>query len=220
VLAGDRFQPEADPGFSGWTTAFLDSGCTTNRNNPDQVVLTISSDFHSDVSWWVQQITAAVSTIRDKYSNVRSIALQPVVGGPGDSLCYQGSDVVRASFNDPFIDAGIDLVLASDDRGQLTAGARPEVRECSDFADALGHLADSAGEYVGNTVGAFYAQPPANRTARGTRQSGAVRAAHNVQPGLQVHHPQSPQWRVKQAARPPFGPTPTFTNPSEKRPAR
>lgn len=149
---GAAVQRWADPDYVGWSEP-LESPCQEGSTAPDRVVLTISGDFQSDPAVWASDIEAAVNTIRGKYPDLDQIVLQPVVGGPDHEACEADGGTVRASFNHPFIDQGIALVVG----GDIVAGASPEVRSCNDYADAKGHLVVSARGPIGESIGQFYA---------------------------------------------------------------
>ncbi len=108
-------------------------------------------------------IQAEIATIRAKYSNVREIILQPVVGGPNDGVYEFGnpSVPVHASVIHPTIEQAIAQVVG----GDVVAGMSPEVRTCADYADDTGHLCfpdfDSCGTLnargpIGTLIGDFY----------------------------------------------------------------
>jgi hypothetical protein len=159
-----------DPNDACWTSTFWGAPCDTNAENPDRVLLTISipSGFPT-VATWVTDIQTEVTNIINRYSNVRQIVLQPVVGGPGNSVCpFDGNvaDPVHASEIHPTIDAAIAQVVAADTTGIVVAGISPEVRTCADYADDSGHLCypafDTCGALdargpIGTTIGQFYA---------------------------------------------------------------
>jgi hypothetical protein len=167
-----------DPDFIGWNDpGALYSACVTNSTNPDRVVLNIAclagnvpcDPGNPSVAFWVTNVENEITTIRAKYSNVRQIVLQPVVGGPDDSICYfedDPADPVQSSLIHPNVDAAIAQVVAADPTGQVVAGFSPEVRTCADFADSAGHLCfpglnacgtvDARGP-IGTAIGEFYA---------------------------------------------------------------
>jgi hypothetical protein len=156
-----------DPNYVGWTDpADLYSPCTTNSSNPDRVLLTISVPSGiPTLDWWVTNIQGEIATIRAKYSNVREIILQPVVGGLNNGVCYfDGNlgDPVHASIIHPTIDQAIAQVVG----GDVVAGMSPTVRTCADYADDTGHLCypnfDACGTLnargpIGALIGDFYA---------------------------------------------------------------
>jgi hypothetical protein len=161
--AGVQWQ---DPNFAGWTAPnALFSPCTVNSSNPDRVLLTISVPSGlPTLSQWVTDITAEVATIRSKYSNVRQIILQPVVGGPNNTVCYLNGVPVHASQEHPTIDQAIAIV--AQDAPDLAVGFSPTVRTCADYADTTGHLCYpnfkncrtlNARTPIGQTIGNFYA---------------------------------------------------------------
>jgi hypothetical protein len=145
-----------DPSFSGWTSTPY-SPCAQNADNPDRVLLTISVPSGiPTLNWWVTNIQAEIATIRQKYSNVREIILQSVVGGPSNSVCYfngNRADPVHASVIHPTIDQAIARIVG----GDVVAGFSPTVRSCGDYADNTGHLVPGARPAIGTTIGQFYA---------------------------------------------------------------
>ena len=143
----------ADPNFGGWTDGVASASCASGSANPDRIVLTISGEFHSDVAWWHDQIAQAVANARARYSGLRTIYLQPVVGGPNHAACYVGGNQVRATYNEPYISQAITRLV---NEGVGVWGANPLVQSCSDYADDIGHLADSGRVSVATSVGAFY----------------------------------------------------------------
>ncbi len=144
----------ADPNYVGWTDDSNQAdGCAQNASAPDRALLNISDDFHTDVSYWVQQTNAAMTNLRQKYPSVRTIILQPVVGGPNGSQCTFNGSVVRASFNFPYINQAI---AQMNNGSTVVTGAAPTVRTCSDYADNIGHLTDDAKGPIGDSLGQFY----------------------------------------------------------------
>jgi hypothetical protein len=153
-----------DPNYAGWTDpSALYSPCTSGPI--DRVLLTISVPKGlPTVDWWVQNIRAEIATIRTKRPAMREIILQPVVGGPNNTVCYHGGQPVHASEINPTIDQAIAVVV--NDAPDIVAGFSPEVRTCADFADTPGHLCwpafDNCGSLnartpIGQTIGTFYA---------------------------------------------------------------
>jgi hypothetical protein len=143
-------QQWADPGYSGWRNQVL-SACTTGE--PDRLLLTISGEGRP-VEEWVAAIQAAVTTARAKFPSVEEVVLQPVVGGPNNSLCAINGETVRASSNHPVIDQAIAQITSG--TVGIRTGFSPEVRTCADYGDALGHLVDSANGPVGDSIASFY----------------------------------------------------------------
>lgn len=143
----------ADPESRMWTSADLYSPCAARADDPDRVLLTISDgEYLSDASAWAERIDAAVSTIRQKFPGVEEIILQPVVGGPDGGRCSEDGVTVRATFNQPYIAAGIQQVAG----GDVVAGAIPEVRSCDDYRDGIGHFKPDAKAPIGIEIGTFY----------------------------------------------------------------
>ena len=154
----------ANPNYNGWSGGALTTHCR-NGASPDRVVLNISGDYQTDPNWWAAETSQVISIVHSRYPNVRQIALQPVVGGPGGSRCPISSPdaklpFVRATFNYPYINQG----LAMDVGGDVVLGASPEVQSCSDYqaGDWAGHLQPGPAARVGASVAAFWAsQTPA-----------------------------------------------------------
>lgn len=142
----------ADPGFEGWGNRPA-SACVEGATAPDRVVLNVSGGFGTDEAAWVGQIERAVATVRQRVPSARRIVLQPVVGGPGGSVCesWLGGDV-RASVIHPVIARAIERVAG----GDVVAGPEPTVDSCRAYADPLGHLRSNAAERVGREIGAAY----------------------------------------------------------------
>jgi hypothetical protein len=143
----------ANPESSMWRRAMLYSPCAERSADPDRVLLTVSDDeYLSDAAAWADRIRAAISTIRLKYPNARTIILQPVVGGPNGAHCDVGGTTVRATFNQPFIEQAIHMVAS----GDVEVGAVPHVRSCADYRDDTGHLQSEAKAPIGTQIGEFY----------------------------------------------------------------
>ena len=147
-----------DPTFPGWTIAPF-SPCLQNAATPDRILLTISTPSGvPTLDWWVTNIRAEITTIRQQRPNARSIILQSVVGGPGGAICYFGdnpANPVHASVIHPTIDQAIAIVVP--DSPDLVAGISPEVSSCADYADNTGHLTTMGRSVVGQAIGAYYA---------------------------------------------------------------
>jgi hypothetical protein len=127
---------------------------------PERVILSISGPFGDDVNAWRQWIENSITNIINKVGvwdpktrrvpvpTVRTIILQPVVGGPAEQRCPAVRDrgvcagAVRASCQHPYIDQAIARVVSGWSRTdvKVMAGCSPEVRSCEDYGDSLGHL--------------------------------------------------------------------------------
>jgi hypothetical protein len=153
--SGSSIEMWADPTYQGWDNAVL-SGCTTG--SPNRLLITISGASRP-VGDWVTVIEQTVATARAKYPGVDQILLQPVVGGPGNSVCELQGERVRASENHPVIDEAI-TILTSAGSNDVVSGASPEVRQCQDYSDNLGHLVDSAEGPIGGAIAQFYLNMP------------------------------------------------------------
>ena len=143
----DRWQ---NSDYRGWTKP-VESPCT--EGPVDRVLLSVSGPYGDDVDAWSDAIEATLTTIRTLLPEVKTIVLQPVVGGPDHQPCPSGGTDVRASWQHAYIDEAIDRVVG----GDVHAGASPEVRSCDDYTDAVGHLTEDAAEAIGRTIGEVYA---------------------------------------------------------------
>ena len=159
---GAGIEEWSNPGFSGWNGEVKEP-CRQKANSPDRVLLTISGDLGMafriiDPQVWADEIDRAVTTIVSKYPGVLQVILQPVVGGPDDAICIssEGGEV-RASANHPVIDEAIAIVARSSSSPvEVVVGFSPNVTDCSDYLDKLGHLTDNGKDAVGRIIGAFY----------------------------------------------------------------
>jgi hypothetical protein len=153
-VGGGSISNWADPNYDGWTNDNnLVNGCDQDVNVPERALLNVSDDFHNDVNFWVTETTAAMNNLRHKYPSVQQIILQSVVGGPGGQQCTFNGNVVRASYNFPYINQAIRQMAG----GSVIAGIAPTVRTCADYADDIGHLTDDAKGPIGVTIGTYYA---------------------------------------------------------------
>src|SRR5215472_10388981 len=144
----------ADPNYVGWTDdAYQATSCSTNWNSPDQALLDVSGDYSNDPNYWAQQTQLAMTNLRNKWPTVRTIIVQPVVGGPGGGLCIFNGSVVRASYNFPFIIQGLQQLANG---STVVLGITPTVSSCNDYADNIGHLTDSAKGPIGVMIGNYY----------------------------------------------------------------
>jgi hypothetical protein len=156
-----------DPSYSGWSNP-IQSPCTSSSRTPDRVILNVTRDeYNNNVSVYVTDIRNAINTIRAKYPSVRQIVLQPVIGGANETACpWNGAqfNAVRASYNHPYIDQAINQTVG----GIVIRGIDQHVRTCGDYADDIGHLNSSAITPIGQSIGRYYAAPPAPATATAT----------------------------------------------------
>ena len=144
----------ADPAYVGWTTSALNGAwCTTGSGNPDRIVMNISGPTSTDVNQWHNDTLAAVQNARRLYPGIRTVYLQPVVGGPGHTTCTFNGVTVRASFNEPYISQAISRLVSE---GVGVWGANPLVHSCADYADDIGHLTPTGYGNAAVDVGAFY----------------------------------------------------------------
>jgi hypothetical protein len=184
---GSIDQWAAGAGFPGWDSQYLVSHCASNSNTPDRVVLDVTGDYRTDPTWWSTQAGLAITNIHRKYPSVRQIALEPVVGGPGGAQCpVPGGRPVRASFNHPYINQGIDRLLG----GDVVRGPDPTVRTCADYRDDTGHLVDDAQQAVGQSIAQFWtgggAPAPAAPPAPAPMPAGDGFCAPDESPGFNL----------------------------------
>jgi predicted esterase len=123
------------------------------------VVLNLAGFYESNVVDWVDAINATIDTVVLKLPSARRVVLQAVIGGPGHQLCTNGSQVVQASASHPYIDEAIAIVVAAraGTLPEVIAGISPEVRDCSDYDDGLGHLTRSGAVAAAQSIGNYYA---------------------------------------------------------------
>lgn len=91
-----------------------------------------------------QMLRDMVTTVRAKYPRVRQIFLQPLAGGPGGAICEVGGQPVRSAAGLAFVVEAITAVVG----GDVATGLIPEVANCSQFADAVGHLTAAGRRHV------------------------------------------------------------------------
>jgi hypothetical protein len=166
----------ADPNFGGWSPSALVSRCSQGSSTPDRVVMNVSGDYNADPNWWARQTHQVIQNIQARYPWIRSIALQPVIGGPGGSLCPTSDPAasqpwVRATYNFAYIKQG----LAMNTGGQVVFGASVEVRSCADYLDWAGHMVPDGYAAAGYAEAQFWASsspptpnsvPPTNTATR------------------------------------------------------
>jgi hypothetical protein len=167
--AGGNLDVWADPNADVWRAPITCTGspglcspCASGSTTPDRVILTATLNYFATTSTDVAaRLRAAIATIRQKRPSAQQIVLQPVVGGPSNSVCYltPGAQTsrVRASWNHPFLDQAILEVIH--DSPDLAMGPSPEVFRCEDYSDTTGHLdalPSAARGYVGGFVGAWF----------------------------------------------------------------
>lgn len=141
---GGAVERWAEASYPGW-----DEPVVSPCGEPDRVLLTISGRPRR-VDAWERAIREAVDTIRRRVPSAAELVLQPVVGGPANATCAVEGRPVRASVNHPDIDEAIDGL------GIGTVGASPEVRDCSEYADGLGHLTEDGSRAVATGLAAHY----------------------------------------------------------------
>ncbi len=147
----------SDPAYAGWGNKPV-SPCKERSGDPDRVVLSVSGPYGDDVDQWARKIRETVDVIRAKYKNVKRIVILAVVGGHEHHACAggRGGDAIRAARQHPKIEEAIARVVKEDKTGQLAAGPCVQVKDCSGFRDALGHLAPAATEPAGQAVAEFF----------------------------------------------------------------
>ncbi len=147
----------SDPNFAGWGNKPV-SPCKERSGDPDRVVLSVSGPYGEDVELWARKIRETVDVLRLKYANARRIVILPVVGGHDHHACPgpRGGQAVRAARQHPKIEEAIARVVREDKTGRLAAGPCVQVKACTGFKDALGHLASGAEEAAGKAVADFF----------------------------------------------------------------
>lgn len=145
----------ADPAYEGWNlgapATHLDSPCSDAT--VERVVLNLGSELLDELSPaedWAAAIDATVDTVRSKFPALRTIVLQPIVGGTAAALCN-----TQASRSHP---VQVQAAALAADGAQVIAGPDLQVTSCLAFADALGHLTHEGSRRTGPKVAACYAQ--------------------------------------------------------------
>src|SRR3954451_16713779 len=159
----------ASASYAGWGSGADPGGmpvspCTQSASAPDRVILDITHNEYltsartngDPVGYMENIISGFIAQARAHYPSVRSIVLQPVVGGPNHTTCPMSSAPeqggVRASYNPPHIHAAIVRLVG----GNVTMGYDSTVRTCADYNDWEGHLVPSASQPIGSAIGTFY----------------------------------------------------------------
>jgi hypothetical protein len=151
---GATLEDYRDPASPVWS-APLQSACPAGVA-VDRVVYNLGSfTFGDDLQVWTAALDETIVNIRTFHPAVRQIVLQPIIGGPGQALCFVGGEEVLASSQQPIAIEAIALVAG----GDVIAGPSPEVRTCADYRDATGHLTTSGARAVGQQLGEHYRAP-------------------------------------------------------------
>jgi hypothetical protein len=148
----------SDPDYSGWNNKLI-SPCKERSGDPDRVVLSVSGPYGDRVDTWTQKLRETLENIRLRYKNVRQVVILPVVGGKNHEACPVpggGGGTVRASAQHPFIEQVIASVVAEDKTGLLVQGPCAQVRSCTDYRDAVGHLTGEAEEPAGWAIADWF----------------------------------------------------------------
>jgi hypothetical protein len=195
----------ANPDGAPWYAAML-SACASGSTAPDRVVVNASGAYSTDPQWWATQMNSVVQGLitnrayPHQWTSVRQIVLQSVVGGPNGQQCSTTDTqpavqfgINRASYNFPYINQGIDLVVANYP-GLVVHGIAPTVDNCADYADGVGHLAPAAKTYLSTRIGQYYA-------------SGVVPTPTSIPAATQT--PSATSTPVAGATSTPVAPTPT-----------
>lgn len=152
------------------------SECTSEAERPDRIIFTISSvpninniraDFPNyngiypkeTPEDWVPEMKEIIQILKNKYSSVKQIVLQPLVGGPNHNTCIYGGVTVRATLLHPVVDLAITQTineLKKQGINDVSAGFSPEVRACNDYSDDKGHLTSSGYSAVAQSIANYY----------------------------------------------------------------
>jgi len=137
-----------------WRSGTLFSACADQP--PERVVFNVAprEDQQADLAAFVADLTKVVAMIHQELPSVKTIVLQPLVGGPSEGICHDGSgDVVNASLIHPFAEQAIAQVV---DGSDIVQGPDPHVGDCGMFADSTGHLTAAGSDYVAGVEGAYW----------------------------------------------------------------
>ncbi len=147
---GATLESYRDPSSPVWS-ARVRSPCA-GGHAPDRVVLNLAGLYGDDGAAWAAAIDETIANIRTQLPSVRAIVLQPIVGGPMNGPCMLGPEPVQASLSHPHQDAA----AAAAAGGDVVVGPSPEVRDCTDYNDALGHLTRVGATGAAETIAAHY----------------------------------------------------------------
>jgi hypothetical protein len=153
-VEGGGIEYWSDPEFDGWNADSprrnLVSPCARASEEPDRVILTVSSAEHArgiPVGAWRIRIQNAVAQVQQQYPGVKQIVLQAVVGVIDSDSCP-----VRASrSHDDIVEAIQDLA-----EGMLVQGPDLKLEECEQFFDNLGHFSVTDAPVIARQAAEFY----------------------------------------------------------------
>lgn len=131
--------------WAGWTSRV--SGLTNYGAIDGPIVFTISMSGHLGYS----KISDAIDQIQSHAPNHTVLYLQPVIGGPAHvPQCGVRAEDRHADSWQPIVD------IAAAEAG-VEAVAHPHVRDCGDYRDGVGHLANTGiAQLVGAEAEAAY----------------------------------------------------------------
>jgi hypothetical protein len=149
----------ADPAHAVWRETncegtFFDcetkSACA-GEATPDRVLfVTQTGDYMGTTQQkWETEIARAVTTLKQKYPNLKRVELLTFLRGPNNTSC--GGETTVA----PALDAA-QTALAEGSNGFISVGPRFELPNCSYFGSAP-HLTAAGNEFAADMIGEHYA---------------------------------------------------------------
>lgn len=143
LVDGARFQARtrphtfvdqwADPAHEAWA-APITSPCAEGSNNPERVVLFAASWKLESREDWARVLEQAVSTLRQRYSELRDLELYTVLRGPRNQSCGDPKSVVE-----PMVDAALAGVAAAHPE-LVRVGPKLEAPDCAVFEKGGPHF--------------------------------------------------------------------------------
>jgi hypothetical protein len=147
----------ANPNSDFWNE-MIESPCTNGSTNPDHVVLTV-------LSWapaccvtqpeWDAQITAAITTLKGKYSALKRIDLMTVIRGPGNMLCPTPPATGETIVIPPELDAAL-AAAATKFPNFVFVAPKFEAPNCASFSGGGPHLTTAGNTAVAKLISAAF----------------------------------------------------------------
>jgi len=165
----------AKPGSYAWSATpvggvnnvSLTTPCVQNANAPDRIVYQAWSWELTSEEAWVQNLEAALTTIREKRPSARRIELMTIVRCPMNEWCHPdkpplGPDTNHAANKQdchvpPYVDAAFAKVAANHP-GLVTVAPKFEAHACAAKIDGI-HLGDQ-NRAVATDIGTHYKALP------------------------------------------------------------
>jgi hypothetical protein len=146
-------------GFGGDITKWLDESFIGYEGHvshnihkePNQIqrlIFNISGETRT-LEEWVQDIEKVVVILLTKYTNLKELFLQPVIGGINEK------SNIRAVRNQPYIVDAIKIVIGKKDNTLLREGAVIKLKD-EEFSDMIGHLTTAGVQHAKELIIKYY----------------------------------------------------------------